>query len=218
MLEDVLEGRSPIEEKYLHNFTPSEKRRFNWRIKGSIKALAKYQAKLDRLYFEESPAIFRNDDPSASSSAEEIKYALNRIEANDPRQTAFEVGAMDEVDYSDRFALDIAKAFRNNTACRTVVLNNLSLTANEIDLILRTLHHKDLFELDIRGNKIGESLPTLIHILADPNTHWDQVRLGRIRLNPEQKKAFEKHENVSFTALPPKQNISQVMRNLFQRQ
>ena len=218
MLEDVLEGKSPIEEKYLHNFTPYEKERFNLRIGCSSGALAKYQAHLDRLYFEESHSIFCNDDIDGFSTAEEIKYALNRIEANDPRQTAFEVGAMDEVDYSDRFALDIAKAFRNNTACRTVVLNNLSLTANEIDLILRTLHHKDLLELDIRGNKIGECLPTLTYILDDPDTNWGKVKLGKVRLDPEQKEALEQHENVSFTALPPKQKISQVVRNLFQRQ
>ena len=218
MLEDVLEGESPIEEKYLHNFTPWEKSRFSLRVECSTAALAKYQAKLDSLMAEESHSIFRNDDPATSSTAEEIKYALNRIEANDPRQTTFEVSAMDEVDYSDRFALDIAKAFRNNTACRTVVLNNLSLTANEIDLILRTLHHKDLLELDIRGNKIGECLPTLTYILDDPDTNWGKVKLGKIRLDPEQKEALEQHENVSFTALPPKQKISQVVRNLFQRQ
>ena len=218
MLEDVLEGESPIEEKYLHNFTPYEKERFNLRVGCSRAALAAYRAHLDCMILEESRSIFRNDDPCKPSTAEEIKYALNRIEANDPRQTAFEVSAIDEVDYSDRFALDIAKAFRNNTACRTVVLNNLSLTANEVDLILRTLHHKDLLELDIRGNKIGECLPTLTYILDDPDTNWGKVKLGKIRLDPEQKEALEQHENVSFTALPPKQTISQLVRNLFQRQ
>lgn len=218
MLEDVLEGKSPIEEKYLHNFTPYEKERFNLRIGCSSGALAKYQAHLDRLYFEESHSIFCNDNIDGFSTAEEIKYALNRIEANDPRQTAFEVGAMDEFNYSDRFALDIAKAFRNNTACRTVVLNNLHLTANEVELILRTLHHKDLFELDIRGNRVGECLPTLMYILDNPDTNWGKVKLGKVRLDPEQKEALEQHENVSFTALPPKQKISQVVRNLFQRQ
>ena len=218
MLEDVLDGESPIEEKYLHNFTPEEKIRFKWRIKGSIKSLAKYQAKLDQLIAEDSPAIFRNNDPSVSSSAEEIKYALNRIEANDPRQTDLDLGPEDEVYHPDRLALDISKAFRNNTFCRIVVLSKLGLTAHGLDPILRALHHKDLLELDIRGNKVSESLPTLIHILDDPNTDWGQVRLGRIRLDPKQKKALEKHENVSFTALPPRQNMLQIVRNLFQKQ
>ena len=67
------EGRSPIEGKYLHNFTPSEKRRFNRRRKGSIKSLAEYQAKLDQLIVEDSPAIFRNNDPSEFIWLELIK-------------------------------------------------------------------------------------------------------------------------------------------------
>jgi len=217
MLEDVLEGESPIEEKYLHNFTPTEKRRFYRRVGRSIEAMAKYQAKLNQLMFEESPALFRNNDPSGFSSAEEIKYALNRIEANDPRETTLDLGPGDEVYPPDRLALDIAKAFRNNTLCRTIILN-MGLTANGLAPILRALHHKDLFELDIQGNEISESLPTLMPILDDPNTAWGKVRLGKIRLEPEQKEALEKHENVSFTVLPPKQSICQVVRNLFQRQ
>ena len=217
MLEDVLEGESPIEEKYLYNFTHSEKRRFYRRIGRSVEELAKYQARLNKLYFEDSPAIFRNNDPSGFSSAEEIKYALNRIEANDPRQTDLDLGPGDEVYPPDRLALDIAKAFRNNTLCRSVILN-MGLTANGLVPILRALHHKNLFELDIRGNEVSESLPTLMPILDDPNTDWGQVRLGKIRLEPEQKKALERHENVSFTVLPPKQKVSQIVRRLFQRQ
>lgn len=217
MFEAMYSGEEEIEAKYLYNFSPNEKRRFIRHIQREQKIMAEYQRKLDKLIAEDPPNIFANCLTSSNGELD-IKYILNRIAANDPRDTCFELSAVDGLKRPDWWALRIADAFRNNTVCSTVVLQNLDLTTNGIEPLLRTFRHKKLGLLDISGNKIGESLPTLMQILEDPNTQWEKVRLGKIPLNSEQKKSLEQHENVSFVALPPKQKVSYVVRNWFQRQ
>ncbi|MBP5344102.1 MAG: hypothetical protein J6Y85_03420 [Alphaproteobacteria bacterium] len=211
MLEDIYCGTENIEGKYLDNFSPEEIVVFLQHIKKQRRHMSEYQQKLDALIAEDSPAIFANF-LTTPNSALDIKYVLNRIAANDPRDPALELSALDAVDNPDRLALDIAKAFHNNTVCTTVILQDLGLTANGIEPLLRAFHHKHLSKLDISGNKIGESLPTLIHILDDPNTHWEEVRLGKIHPDPEQKEALEKHQNVSFVAVTP---LTTKIRDMF---
>lgn len=207
-----------IEEKYLRNFSDKEKAVFYRQHKKWEKDMAKYDSRLHELVFSDSSAIFANYEPKPNTFLE-IKYVLNRIKANDPRDTAFELGPMDKVPNADRLALDIAKAFRGNIVCKKVILNGIGLTDNGAVPILRTLRHNQLDLLDIENNKLeNNSFQTIDEILSNPNNHWNKVVLGQIQTTQEQKKALERHQNLSFVSVPPRQKIAHILRELFQRQ
>ena len=202
MLEALLSGDEQIEEKYLHNFSEGEKEAFRSHVKRSRKHMAKYQARLDALIAEDSPAIFCNDDPKPICELD-VKYVLNRIAANDPRDTAFELGRGDLIQPADWWALEIAKAFQNNTVCHRVILQDLGMTEKGLAPILHMLRRKRLSVLDIRGNKMKDPVSLLGGVLSDPTTHWEEVRLGKIKLAPDQSKELAKYPNLSFNAVTP---------------
>ena len=204
-----------IEDRYLKNFSQKEKEIFYHQQTAKQKALNRYKEQLLNLVYSDSNAIFSNDEPKPNTALE-IKYILNRIAANDPRDKSFTLGAVDSV-YSvwnsDRLALDIARAFRTNTMCKTIILSDLGLTDKGMMPILRTLRQKELDTLDIRGNKISaESIETLDHILADPKTKWKRVVLGKIKLTPEQNEALSKYANLYFMSAKP---LAQHLRESF---
>ena len=206
-----------VEEKYLHNFSLEEKKRFYRHHEKWEEHIATYQSKIDELVFFNSAAIFANYEPEPNTFLE-IKYILNRIAANDSRDTAFELGSMDRISNVDRFALDIAKAFRGNTVCKKVILNGIGLTDNGAVPVLRALRHNQLGLLDVKNNKLGnESIQTIDEILSNPETKWGKVSLGQIQTTPEQKSALERHQNLSFIAVPQRQKISHALKELFQR-
>ena len=111
-----------VEEKYLYNFSQEEKEFFYRQQKHKIDTIAKYQGKLNELMFSDSNAIFANYEPTEANTPLEIKYILNRIAANDPRDIAFELGKFDGIKNGDAWAPYIAKALQNNAHCKTIVL------------------------------------------------------------------------------------------------
>ena len=206
-----------VEEKYLHNFSDKEKEVFYHQHEKWKKNIAEYEGKLYELIFSDSPAIFENYEPKPNTFLE-IRYVLNRIKANDPRDTAFELGPMDNVPNADRLALDIAKAFRENTVCKKVILSGIGLTDNGIVPVLCALRHNQLDLLNLSHNRFGKaSIQQIDKILSNPENKWKQVYLGKIEATPEQKKALERHQNLSFVSVSPKQKIPHILRELFQR-
>lgn len=207
-----------IEEKYLHNFSSEEKKEFYRQHEKWEKDMAKYKVKLYELMSSDSPAIFGNWEPKSNTSLE-IRYVLNRIAANDPRDTSFELSLMDAIPNADRLALDIAKAFRNNTVCKKVVLNEIGLTDNGLLPILHVLKTKQLDLLDIGSNKLtNESIHILDSLLSDPETKWGYVNLGEIQINSDQKMTLAQHKNLVFVPVTPIPTIRTIVRNLWQKQ
>ena len=188
-----------IEEKYLYNFSQKEKELFRKEQDKKWAELAKYQGKLTEMMHSESSAIFANDEPTFASSPLEIKYVLNRIAADDPKDTHFELGAIDCVKNADEWAPHIAQAFRKNTHCKTVILNHIGLTDAGLLPILDSLRDKKLLLLDIAGNKATQkSWQKVEEILCDPRNRWEKVQLGKIKTTSELAHALTKHTNLSF--------------------
>ncbi len=188
-----------IEEKYLYNFSPKERELFYQEQRKKVDSFARYQGKLNELMFSESEAIFANDEPTFASSPLEIKYVLNRIAANDPRDTAFELGKMDCVVNGDEWAGLIARSFKNNTHCKTVILNHIGLTDEGLLPILDVLRNNKLDLLDIGGNKTTDkSWSKVNEILSDSRNKWKKVHLGKIKTTPELAQSLAKHPNLSF--------------------
>jgi len=212
MLESMYCGDEQIEAKYLQNFSPEERVVFFRHIHRNNQYMDEYQEKLDKMIAEDSTAIFSNELATPNSSLD-IKYVLNRIAANDPRDIAFTLGETDAMylrQNPDRLALDIANAFHKNNVCKTVVLRGLGLTDRGMVPLLRALSHNQLTLLDISNNDIAEkSIQTLEHILADPNTKWERVKLGKIKLDKVQEGALAKQPKLSFEAITP---LSQKIR------
>ena len=188
-----------IEGKYLHNFSHKEKEQLMRDTMAYNNRMEQKIQKLEQGIASDSPQIDVTFIQNVGNTAEEIKYVLNRIAANDPRDTAFELAAQDEVKNVNHFALDIAKAFHSNTHCKRVVLSHIGLTDNGMLLILRALSRKELDSLDISGNRITDaSLQLLDSILANPETKWGQVSLGTVNLTRTRAKSFKKYPNLRY--------------------
>ncbi len=169
-----------IEAKYLHNFSEKEKKSFCREQQRWRKDQAKYRANLEELLSSDSPAVFSNWEPRPSTALE-IKYMLNRIAENDPRDTKFELGSIDPVSNPGQLALQIAKSFQTNSVCKTVVLSEIGLTDNAILPILSVLSRKELELLDISGNKItNKTIRVIEKIVKDPNTKWKHIQVGKL--------------------------------------
>ena len=189
-----------IEERYLYNFSPAEKAAFIRHETRQHELLAEYQLKLDTLMAEGSTAIFRNNDPSIPTDPLEIKYILNRIAANDPRDTSFELGAIDDISNGDQYAIQIARSFQTNTACKIVILGHMNLTDKGLLPILSVLRKKELLTLDISGNPLTDkSFARIDRISREPNNLWHHVKLGTVELSPERALAFKKNPYISFS-------------------
>ena len=236
MLEGLYLGSEQVEKKYLHNFSREEKKVFCLHIQKEQEFSKRIKQKLDRLMAEDCSAVFREgEDGPRPSTALDIKYTLNQIAANDPRVSIFGLSGVDAIDNPDRLALDIAKAFRNNTNCKIIYLNGIGLTDNGMLPILRTLGKKELYELGIMGNQItGKSLDALVTIMSRLGKRWGIVNLGKVQLTPEQEYALERYPNLSFEKVKPetqmetpskspangvqKPTMVQAIRSFFQRQ
>ena len=207
-----------IEEKYLHNFSSEEKKEFYRQHQKWEKDRAKYEGKFAELLLANSPALCGNWGPRPNTFLE-IKYVLNRIAANDPRDTSLELCSIDHIPNADRLALDIARALRNNTVCKKVILNEIGLTDNGLLPILHVLKTKQLDILDIGSNKLtGTSIRMLDSILSHPTTKWRYVSLGEIQINSEQKKTLAKHKNLVFVPAISIPTIGTIIQNLSQKQ
>ena len=90
---DVTES---IENGYLWNFSPTEQRRFRRQHKRRQAEYYHFQGKLLAMVATDDPAIFANYDPHPSTPFE-IKYTLNRIYLNDPRETEFLLNSQDPI-------------------------------------------------------------------------------------------------------------------------
>ena len=186
-----------IEIKYLGNFTPPERVSF-YRQQRARKKAAYDNAVLAS---SDSITVLQNDELKRNSALE-IRYVLNRIAANDPRDTEFELGKADSISNADKLALDIAKAFQTNTACRRVVLKGIGLTDQGLLPILSVLQRKRLLLLDVADNKFSEaSFRVIENAVSHPSTAWQQVDLGRIKVSPELATVLSKHSNIAFQPL-----------------
>lgn len=204
-----------VEEKYLHNFSPKEKEKFLSQNRARRYAMDQYEAKLLGMIYEDSPAVFENREPKPNTFLE-IKYVLNRIAANDARDTVFEVSEIDSVRHADKLAIQIAKSFQKNTVCQKVILHGIGLTDEGMLPILNVLKQKELALLDISGNKITDKTVNMIdRILSCPETRWKQICLGKIRLGKEQKECMMSHTNLSFIPLTPVVSWRERIKNRF---
>ena len=187
-----------VEEKYLDHFSEKEKKVFYREQSRKIRALLKYEAQLRTLVNSESPALFGNWGPEPNTALE-IKYVLNRIAANDPRDTTFELGQMDDVPNPSLLATNFVRAFRDNTVCRQIVLHDIDLTDREIMPILDILKDKKLSLLDISGNNITDrTLGKIDWLLSNPQIKWEKIVLGKVKTNKDQADSLKKHSNLSF--------------------
>ena len=188
-----------IEDKYLHNFSLSETVKLR-RIKAQRETLLAFQRRhFDQALATNSAEIMVEFD-GHRHDALEIKYILNRIAANDPRDWSLDLTTGDDVGKADRLALDIAKAFHNNTHCERVIVAGIGLTDNGMIPLLRALSKKELSCVNISGNKITDkSLEVLDAILSNPETKWKHVGLGEIRITPQRAESLKKHPNTDVT-------------------
>ena len=232
MLEDLYFGSKPPKEEYMHNFSKEEKATFRSYIQAKQECLAQARSTLARMIAEGGTMEFNEHNDPRPSTVLDIKYALNRIAANDPHALDFSLSKVDAeaIGNPDRLALDIAKALRNNTNCKYVTLNGIGLTDNGMVPILRSLP-SELTRLDIAGNHITDkSLEVLVTIMANLKNKWDEVNLGEVSLTSEQEKALEKHPNLYFesaksskaqiqtpTNRGTKGAIARAIRNWFQK-
>jgi len=188
-----------VEEKYLYNFSDQEKKDFIAAQQKRQEELSQYRMRFNRLIAYGTSGIFSNYEPRSTTPLE-IRYILNRIAANDPRDQAFELGWVDSILNGDQYALQIARAFQNNTVCHRVVLRDIGLTDKGMAPILSSLKDKDLSLLDIGGNKLTEeSFRTIDHIFAHPQNAWQHVRLGMIDLTSERAESFRRNPHISFS-------------------
>ena len=204
MLEAVYCGEEEIEDRYLHNFSEKEKNHFRHHIERVRKIVSDRRIKWNMMMAIDSPTRC-GQRVLLPSHLLELKYILNGIAANDPKNTALELRKENGVKAPDRLALDIAKAFKNNTHCKRVVLQGIGLTDNGVLPLLSALRQKKLLFLDLSGNKLTDvSYSALDHVLSDSETKWDYVRLGNVTTTLEMVKALRSHENLSFVSIPPK--------------
>ena len=206
-----------IEDKYLHNFSQEEKEQLMGATKAYNKRGQKRIQQIDEGIANDSPEVFVTLRNAVPNTAEEIKYVLNRIAANDPRDRSFELCLGDEIKNPNRLALDIAQAFRDNTNCKKVVLRGIGLTDAGMLPILHNLP-QDLFVLDIAGNKITDkSLKKLDTILADPKTYWGRVELGTIGLTAERAESFKRYTCIRYKSTRLQKVKASVVDFLFSR-
>ncbi len=200
MLEDLYLGSKPPKEEYMHNFSEEEKAAFRLHIQKEQEFSERVKTQLGHIMAGCSMEFYEYNDPRPSTALD-IKYALNRIEANDPNALEFSLSKVDTnvIGNPDRLALDIAKAFRHNTTCGYVTLNSIGLTDNGMLPILHALSKKELQLLDIAGNKITtKSVEAVSTSLASLENKWRVVNLGKIPLSSAQEKVLARHPNLSF--------------------
>ena len=204
MLEAVYCGEEEIEDRYLHNFSEKEKNCLRRHIQKVRKIVSEHQIQWNMMVAIDSP-IHYGQGVTLPSHVLELKYILNKIAANDPKNTTFELRKGNRVKAPDRLALDIAKAFKNNTHCQRVVLQGMGLTDEGLLPLLSTFRKKKLLFFDLSGNNLTDmSYQAIDRVLSDSETQWDYVRLGNVTTTLETVKALRAHENLSFISIPPK--------------
>ena len=218
-----------IEEKYLWNFSPLERALFHWQHRARQEKFGRYEQKVFELIATDSPAIFANYEPKPSTSFE-IKYTLNRIRLNDPRETELTLSHIDPIP-SKRlsYAKLISWAFKDNTYCQTVVLNGVLAKEGwhsrgfndlEAEKILDVLSDKKLKEFtftsyplltDVTYLKIG-------NILARSDNHWSHVTLGDIAIPSDIANLYERTGKVSFRRIERKKVSPSFFSRVFHRE
>ena len=225
---DVTES---IEEGYLWNFSSAEKSRFIRQHQSRQSSYYKYNAKLAAMVATDEPAIFENDEPRPSTPLE-IKYTLNRIHMNDPRETELLLNQNDPVaDKKNPYAETIPWAFEDNTYCQTVVLNG-ARTADgwrsrgfndaEAVQILDVLSDKKLTEFTFSSYPLltDRTYQKIADILGNPDNHWAHVTLGKISVDEKIADSYQKSGKVSFVRIaePQKSPFRSFLSSLLSRE
>jgi len=207
---DVTES---IEDKYLWNFSSRDAKCFRYQHLARQRALRDYEAKVHEFVVTDNPAIFANYEPRPSTLFE-IKYTLNRISANDPRETELRLSYLDPPSSQKiPYAKSISWAFEDNTHCQTVILNGVrtqekwcvtrGFNDSEADQILDVLSTKKLKEFSFTSYPLLTDVTYLkiANILAQPKNRWQHVTLGKIPVAWDIADSYEKSGRVSFTRI-----------------
>ena len=224
----MFDATESIEKGYLWNFSRSERQSFYHEHQQREKQLGYYNAKLHIMVAMNDPAIFSNDEPHPSSPLE-IKYTLNRIYMNDPREKELLLNQNDPVSNKDNsFVKSVVWAFEDNTFCKKVVLNGVRFSFgwhkrgfndDEATQILDALSDKKLTELTFTSYPLltDKTYQKIANIITHPRNSWAHITLGRIPVSSDIADRYSKTEKVSFTRIePPKIRPSFWMR-LFHR-
>ena len=225
---DVTES---IEEAYLWNFTPTERVRFRREHKRKQARFWKYNQKLFESVAIDDKGIFSNDEPDPSTRFE-IKYTLNRIHLNDPRETELTLSSLDPISTKKMpYARTIPWAFEDNTYCQTVVLNGVQteegwhsrgFNDNEADQILDVLSKKKLDEFTFSSYPLltDRTYQKIANILENPDNRWDHVTLGKISVDEKIADSYQRSGKVSFVRViePAKPIRRSFLSSLFNRE
>lgn len=173
-----------IEERYLLNFTDLEKRLF--RRKRAEKA--------------NQPELAN----TLPISPLEVRYILNRIYFDDPRDTAFTLGPKDKIVNGDAIAIRMGVAFSENTHCQEVRMDSVNLTDWGAGLILETFKKKSLNVLSLKGNdKLTDStFEQIDRMLSEPQNSWKQVCLDGGQMSDKMRQRLMSHPNVILENTP----------------
>ena len=213
----MFEYNEEIEDKYLWNFTSAEKKHFHHEHRQLQQDLVQYQGKLYELMAEDSPAIFANYDPKASSALS-IKYTFNRLYADDSRETELCLNYSDPAAPRNAPYVDqIIWALKDNTNCRRIVLNGVrtketwwrsrGINDREASVLLDMLASKKLSELTIAHYPLltDHTYSKMADIISHSSNRWDILILGSIRCSKSTQKRLLQSNKVQFSRICPEQ-------------
>ena len=216
-----------IEEGYLWNFSPAERRRFYSQHQEKQASMQQYNAKLFAMVATDEPAIFGNDDHP--SSPLEIKYTLNRIHMNDPRETELLLNAIDPVaPKQEPYPKKLVWAFEDNTFCQRVVLNGIrsrdgwssrGFNDEEASDVLDVFSDKKLTELTFASFPLLTDVTYLkiANIVSRPDNRWTHVTLGHIPVAPDIAGTYNRTGKVSYTRIARPRTSKSFFSRLFHR-
>ena len=224
----MFDATGTIEEGYLWNFSPRDRRKFLRQHKKRQAAYYRYNAKLAAMVATDEQAIFANYDPH-SSTPFEIKYTFNRIYMNDPRERELLLDSHDPFALTtDYYTRKIPWAFEYNTYCRTVVLNGVrsmdgwrsrGFNDKEASKILDAFSDKRLKEFTFSSYPLLTDITYLkiANMAMHPKNRWEHVTLGQIPVAPDIASILDRTKKVSYTRIARQQAGKSFFSRLFRR-
>ena len=214
-----------IENAYLWNFSRTERRQFYCQQRARQAQMRHYNAKLHAMVTSDEPAIFSNDEPHPSTPLE-IKYTLNRIHMNDPRETELLLSAIDPVAPKKApYEKALVWAFEDNTYCQTVVLNGIrsqkgwfsrSFNDEEASQVLDVLSDKKLKEFTFSSFPLltDTTYVKIANMVSRSDNHWTHVTLGAIPVPSDIATVYDQTGKVSYKRVK-RQSFPSFLSRLF---
>ncbi len=189
-----------IDERFLYDFTSAEKRKFYLEVDAINRNQEKYEKTVKEFIKTDSPKIFGNYERHFSRL--EVRYTLNRLQANDPSLKMICLGDNDWVVSDDAFR--IAKAIQGNEYCTSFNFPLCHFQKEGTEAIVSVLKGKRVDNLDLRGNIICEETVQIIaDELSKKESLWKNISLGFISL-PQETISLLPKEKVSYENRPDK--------------